>query len=140
MHEISVAQRGERRLGHTDVALHPTKQKRAALARQTLQKVAKDITVEARENSLIDGLRGGKQGPDIGNSRSQSFSVLRTDECGNFENTGRANQQLCIANELFPLKDRWQQLFLDVDYNQRAFFGFERTTRHLGIISDRCAI
>src|SRR5579872_343713 len=134
MDEISVLERRQCRLSDANMALHAAKQKGGSLTGKTLQQAAKDIATKAGKQSLVDSFGAWKQGSNLRNGDSQSFCILRADKRGNFQDAGRANQQPRIADQLFLLKNRREQLLLDIDDNQRTLLRFQRAAGDLGVI------
>ena len=93
MHQVSLAERAQRRLHHADVTLHAAQQKRVAITRQPLQHGAEHIAAKAGEQLLVDGFGLRKQGRNLGNRSTESFRVLRADQRRNLQNARRPNQE-----------------------------------------------
>ena len=133
VHEVAFAQGSEGSLCDADVAFHAAEKKSVALSGETLEQAAEGVAAEAGEQSFVHGIGAGEERGDFGDSRAESLGVLGADERGNLEDAGGADEQLRVADELFFLEDRRQKFFLDVDDDQRALVGIERTARHLGV-------
>jgi len=53
---------------------------------------------------------------------------LRGRDGREIQNAGSANQQLRVLDDAVAFEDRWQQLFLNVNDDQRALGGIEGST------------
>src|SRR5205823_1445819 len=100
----------------------------------SLQQSAEHVATKAGEHLLVDRVSFRKKGGNIRDRVAKSLGILRGEEHWDFQNASQADQQLRISYELIFLKNRGQQLFLNIYNNKCALIGFQRTSRHFGVI------
>src|SRR5581483_3818175 len=106
-----------------------------ACARQTFQGAAENLAAEAGEQGLVDHLHARQQGSQLRHGGAQSLGILGGNHRRNFQNSGGADQQLRVPHQLLLLIDRRQQFLLNVDDQQGALFGLERTPCNFRVFS-----
>jgi|SRR5437868_8556587 len=134
MYQVSLSQGAESSLGHADVTLHSTQEHSIPVTGKTFERGAEDITAEAGEHMLVNGLRAGQQRRDFRNRIAKTFGVLGGHYGRHLQNSRHANEHLRIANQLLLLKNRRKKFFLDVHYQQNTALRFESKAGNLGVI------
>ena len=134
MDQVVLAQGGEGGLGDADVTLHAAEDDGVAVSGKTLEGRAEYFASEAGEDLLLDGGDVGEEGGDFGDGVAESLGILRGEERGDFEDSGEADEELGVADELLFLKDRREKFFLDVDDDEGGALGLERAEGDFGVV------
>src|SRR5205814_6366020 len=132
VHKITVLQRAQSALHHTDVRLQATKEECAAPSRNGLQSCAELVVTKAAELYLINRVPVGReQGGNLRNGRSKAFGILRCYQDRQLQNICQPEKKLGIAHKLFTSVDGWEQLLLNINHQQSAVFSPQRQPRDI---------
>lgn len=78
-------------------------------------------------------VRSQEQGTDLGYDLAESFFVLRGRQHWQLQNIRQPDKQLRVTQQALAIMDRWQQLLLDVNDQQRALLRTQSPPRVFGL-------
>lgn len=134
MNQVAFAQSVERGLSDADMAFHAAQQHGIAVTGDALEQGAECIAGKAGEHLLVNRLGSGQQRGNLRDGVTEAAGILGTHEHWNFQDAGKANEQLRVLYQSLFFEDRLDQLFLNVNDDEGAALRLERAAGDFGVI------